>query len=239
MRITEVEEGVVDTAILFHKSLNPNLFNGTTLRDEVRTALLRIAQHFIDYVNIDELKVVDITISGSSANYTYTPNSDLDLHILVETDPKDYDTMKELYDAKKNTYNFQHDITVKGIDVELYIQDTSEEHHSSGIYSIKNNTWINKPEPVKKKFDDQDVEHKVSNYIGKIKLALDDNSYDSLKKVMEELKKLRQNGLETQGEFGVENVAYKVLRNNQIIELIRERLNTLQDLELSIEHANN
>lgn len=239
MRITEVEEGVVDTAILFHKSLNPNLFNGTTLRDEVRTALLRIAQHFIDYVNIDELKVVDITISGSSANYTYTPNSDLDLHILVETDPKDYDTMKELYDAKKNTYNYQHDITVKGIDVELYIQDTSEEHHSSGIYSIKNNTWINKPEPVKKKFDDQDVEHKVSNYIGKIKLALDDNSYDSLKKVMEELKKLRQNGLETQGEFGVENVAYKVLRNNQIIELIRERLNTLQDLELSIEHANN
>lgn len=239
MRIAEVEEGVVDTAILFHKSLNPNLFNGTTLRDEVRTALLRIAQHFIDYVNIDELKVVDITISGSSANYTYTPNSDLDLHILVETDPKDYDTMKELYDAKKNTYNFQHDITVKGIDVELYIQDTSEEHHSSGIYSIKNNTWINKPEPVKKKFDDQDVEHKVSNYIGKIKLALDDNSYDSLKKVMEELKKLRQNGLETQGEFGVENVAYKVLRNNQIIELIRERLNTLQDLELSIENANN
>ena len=239
MRITEVEEGVVDTAILFHKSLNPNLFNGTTLRDEVRTALLRIAQHFIDYVNIDELKVVDITISGSSANYTYTPNSDLDLHIVVETDPKDYDTMKELYDAKKNTYNYQHDITVKGIDVELYIQDTSEEHHSSGIYSIKNNTWINKPEPVKKKFDDQDVEHKVSNYIGKIKLALDDNSYDSLKKVMEELKKLRQNGLETQGEFGVENVAYKVLRNNQIIELIRERLNTLQDLELSIEHANN
>jgi predicted nucleotidyltransferase len=238
MRITEVEEGVVDTAILFHKSLNPNLFNGTTLRDEVRTALLRIAQHFIDYVNIDELKVVDITISGSSANYTYTPNSDLDLHIVVETDPKDYDTMKELYDAKKNTYNYQHDITVKGIDVELYIQDTSEEHHSSGIYSIKNNKWINKPEPVKKKFDDQDVEHKVSNYIGKIKLALDDNSYDSLKKVMDELKKLRQNGLETQGEFGVENVAYKVLRNNQIIELIRERLNTLQDLELSIENAN-
>jgi hypothetical protein len=238
MRITEVEEGVVDTAILFHKSLNPNLFNGTTLRDEVRTALLRIAQHFIDYVNIDELKVVDITISGSSANYTYTPNSDLDLHIVVETDPKDYDTMKELYDAKKNTYNYQHDIRVKGIDVELYIQDTSEEHHSSGIYSIKNNKWINKPEPVKKKFDDQDVEHKVSNYIGKIKLALDDNSYDSLKKVMDELKKLRQNGLETQGEFGVENVAYKVLRNNQIIELIRERLNTLQDLELSIENAN-
>jgi hypothetical protein len=238
MRITEVEEGVVDTAILFHKSLNPNLFNGTTLRDEVRTALLRIAQHFIDYVNIDELKVVDITISGSSANYTYTPNSDLDLHIVVETDPKDYDTMKELYDAKKNTYNYQHDIRVKGIDVELYIQDTSEEHHSSGIYSIKNNKWINKPEPVKKKFDDQDVEHKVSNYIGKIKLALDDNSYDSLKKVMDELKKLRQNGLETQGEFGVENVAYKVLRNNHIIELIRERLNTLQDLELSIENAN-
>jgi len=238
MRIIEVEEGIVDTAILFHKSLNPNLFNGTTLRPEIRSSLLKIAQHFIDYVNIDDLKVVDITISGSSANYTYTPNSDLDLHIIVETDPKEYETMKELYDAKKNTYNFQHNITVKGIDVELYIQDTSEEHHSSGIYSIKNDSWINKPEPVKKKFDDQDVEHKVANYLGKIKLALNNNSYDSLKKVMEELKKLRQNGLETQGEFGVENIAYKVLRNNQIIELIRQRLNTLQDLELSIEHAN-
>ena len=77
------QEDLVSTAIVFHKRLNPKLWSKGQLKKDVRFHLLEIAQNFIDFIGIEPLGLQDITISGSNAGYTFSRNSDLDLHLVV------------------------------------------------------------------------------------------------------------------------------------------------------------
>lgn len=235
MILEEFQEDIVDSAVVFHNTLNPLLFNNEQLKPLIRLALLKIAKDFVAFVDIN-FKVADITISGSNAAYTYTPNSDLDLHIIADIPEKQAKLYKQLFDAKKNQYNYLHNLTVKGIDVELYVQNSRETHHSAGIYSIKNNSWISEPKVVKVRISDQDVQRKVNNYLGKIKSALGTDDLDYIESVQTSIKKLRQTGLDREGEFSVENLAFKVLRANGWIDRLREHKYNVQSEILSVEN---
>ena len=57
--------------------------------------------------------------------------------------------------------NDQHDILVKGHDVELYVQDESEPHHSTGVYSLLSNKWIEKPRKITVEVDIDEVKRKA------------------------------------------------------------------------------
>jgi hypothetical protein len=46
---------------------------------------------------------------------------------------------------------------------------------------------------------------------------------------------MRQAGLASDGEFGAENLVFKILRSQGWIEKLNNHINTLQDQELSIE----
>jgi predicted nucleotidyltransferase len=92
----------IDHAVVFHGILNPKIFKDGVMRSDVRTALLKIAAHFKKFIGV-ELDVRDITVSGSNAAFSYTPQSDLDLHVVVAVPDKP--EFRELLDAKKNVYN--------------------------------------------------------------------------------------------------------------------------------------
>ncbi len=49
---------------------------------------------------------------------------------------------EELFRLKKTLFNEQHDITIYGYEVELYVQNESESHFSSGVFSVLNDEWI-------------------------------------------------------------------------------------------------
>ena len=105
MRLNEFES--LTLAVNFHDELNPQLWDGGRMQPEVRRALLRIAEHFKDFLGIDMFDLLDITVSGSNAAYTYTPHSDLDLHILVDMkELPNNEVYQELFQAKKTLYNF-------------------------------------------------------------------------------------------------------------------------------------
>lgn len=231
-------EAISDIAVVFHNELNPRLWEGDKLSPTVRYKLLEIAKHFIEFINIPSVRLQDITISGSNAAYTYTENSDIDLHLVVDIPFKQEMYLKSLFDAKKNQYNFNHDVKIKGIDVEVYVQPSTDTHHSAGIYSVLDDQWLSKPEAVKVNIDDQDVENKVNNYLEKIKLALKSREFSKAKAIMDEISKLRKAGLEREGEFSVENIAFKVLRAKGWINKLREHLYDLEDMALSLEHIN-
>ena len=234
MYIREFTEGIVDSAVQFHKELNPLLWQGSILHPQIRYKLLQIARHFIEFIDIPELLLKDVTISGSNAAYSYTPQSDLDLHLIV-TVPADRELLlKPLYDAKKNQYNHIHDIKIKGIDVEVYVQPDSQTHHSLGVYSILDSKWLSEPTMSTIKISDSDVTAKVENYLNKIMQALTTDSFEEAKEVQQEIKKLRQSGLEQGGEFSVENVAFKVLRAKGFIGQLQQHLYKLQDKALSL-----
>jgi hypothetical protein len=234
MYLREFTEGIVDSAVQFHKELNPLLWRGSVLKSQVRYKLLQIAKHFIDFIDIPELLLKDVTISGSNAAYSYTAQSDIDLHLIV-TVPRERELLlKPLYDAKKNQYNYVHDIKIKGIDVEVYVQPEDQKHHSLGIYSVLDNKWVSEPTMATIKIDDGDVEAKVENYLNKIMQALTTDDVDEAKEMYQEIRKLRQSGLEQGGEFSVENVAFKVLRAKGFIGQLQQHIDKLQDKALSL-----
>jgi hypothetical protein len=228
------QEGIVDDAVIFRDNLNPVLWKNNQLKPIIRYKLLQIAKNFVEFIGIDKLNLRDITISGSNAAYTYTEQSDLDLHLIVEIPTEQESQMKQLFDAKKNQYNFTRNITIKNIDVELYVQGSKDIHHSAGIYSVLDDRWISEPKQERVDINDHDVENKVNNYISKINLALKSNSKRKLISIKDELSKIRKSGLDQGGEFSVENLTFKVLRARGFIGKIRDKIRELEDKELSL-----
>jgi hypothetical protein len=131
--------------VTVNTELNPKLWQGGRLDGKVRLKLLEIARAFVDFVGVD-LDVKDYTITGSNANYTWSKYSDLDLHVIIEGEVTD--AQRELFSAKKALWAEYHDITVRGLPVECYVQGESETHHSTGVYSVMNNSWLIKPQKV-------------------------------------------------------------------------------------------
>lgn len=222
----------LDNAVVFHDTLNPKIFDDDKMKPEIRTGLMKIAEHFEEFLGV-ELKILDITISGSNAAFSYTEHSDLDLHLVVEIpDEPEY---LELLDAKKNVYNARHDIRVKGIDVELYAQDVAQPHHSLGIYSVLKDQWVSEPKRERVDVNTEDVREKYKNYRDRIRVVLDSEEIDTVQATFDDIKRMRRAGLSDNGEFSTENLVFKMLRSQGWIEKLQEHIFTLQDKELSIE----
>ena len=227
MRLNEL------SPVYYHDTLNPALWENNTLKTEVRYKLMSIALHFAKFLNVPKLNLRDITISGSNAAYGYSDSSDLDLHLVVDM-PVDKPELEELYTAKKNQYNFTYSITVKGIDVELYVQDVQQPHHSAGIYSVLNDRWLSKPKHQPPNIDDREVKSKARNYSAKINQAMRANDLNKAKETMSDIRRLRSAGLEKGGEYSVENLAFKLLRSRGKIDKFMKHINKLQSAELSL-----
>ena len=120
-----------------HHELNPIIWDENSMRKEVRHQLLKIAKNFIEFLEQPNLKLKDVTLSGSSAGYNYSEYSDIDLHLVVNSN--------ELFTAQKIQYNNTYDLNIKGIPVELYVQPAEQVHHSAGIFSVLDNKWISEP----------------------------------------------------------------------------------------------
>jgi hypothetical protein len=212
-----------------HHELNPILWDNNQLRPEVRVKLLEIARHFALYLNVPRLYLKDVTLSGSSAGYNYSDYSDIDLHLVVNKLESE-----ELFTAKKNLYNSQHDLHIQGIPVELYVQPANQPHHSAGIYSVLDDHWINEPVHEEPTIDPKDIKAKARNYAGKINSAMRSGDLAQCRETMDDLKRLRKAGLETGGEQSVENLAFKLLRARGQIDKLRKYIDKLTSDKLSL-----
>jgi len=218
-----------------HHELNPVLWDNNKLRKDVRLQLLKIARHFALYLNVPVLHLKDVTLSGSSAGYNYSDYSDIDLHLVVNKLENE-----ELFTAKKNLYNSQHDLHIQNIPVELYVQPADQPHHSAGIYSVLDDHWITEPVHEEPTIDPKDIKNKARNYSAKINLAMRSQDVSKCREAMDELKRLRKAGLESGGEQSVENLAFKLLRARGQIEKLRKYITKLESAELSLgEHNEN
>jgi len=218
--------------VTVRRSLNPKLWEDGSLKPEVRTHLLKIANSFQEFIGV-ELDVIDITITGSNANYTWTRHSDLDLHLIVPGVPSDAE--RELYSAKKSLWAEHHTITVKGLPVECYVQGADEPHHSTGVYSVLENKWKVKPKKVKPEVDDGAVQTKLDDLTRFANVALQNRNLDTLRTVKDKITQMRRAGLERAGEWSTENLTFKALRNIGTIDSLTNTIRELEDEELSLE----
>ena len=237
MKIKTLESFKMSDAVKFHYELNPKLWKNNRLDPAVKKQLLIIAKDFLTELGIKDLDVDDITISGSNAAYTYTPHSDLDLHILVDMSklPND-EVYKELFQAKKTLYNDSHDIKIRGIPIELYVQDSKQPVISLGEYSLLQNKWLKIPTKRRANFDQRASKVKYDKLNDLVTRALKFKKSEQVDKALKIIKQYRQAGLDKGGEFSPENLAFKAIRKRGFIQDLYTLRDELHSKELSIEN---
>jgi len=233
MHINELDQYRLSDAVRFHDRLNPALWDEREqLRPEVRAKLLAIAHDFQESLGVEDLDLEDITISGSNAAYSYTPMSDIDLHLVVRM-PQD-PIYQELFNAKKYQYNDEHDIRIRGADVELYVQPQDQPHVSLGIYSVMNDKWLRVPSRRRASVDDSCVQSKTEDLENRIDSAIESRDAERMKRLWDKIRNMRKMGLQQHGEFGCENLVFKLLRNSGALERLKTARNAQHDQELSL-----
>lgn len=232
MRLRQLDESA--GLVTVNRTLNPKLWVNDDLKPEVAEKLLQIAAVFERFIGVD-IDVIDYTITGSNANYTWTEYSDLDLHLIIPG--KATDEQRELFSAKKSLWGEQRDITIKGLPVECYVQGQDEPHHSTGVYSLKNKKWLVEPKKVKPKLDDSAIEAKKDAIMARAEQALLSKDLNKLNTVKDKITQMRKAGLARAGEWSVENLVFKILRNLGIIDQITEKIREIEDQQLSLEQA--
>lgn len=225
-------------------------YSTISLYPEIRQRLLFAANAFIDYLNIEIFEVIDITLTGSISNFNWSAYSDIDLHII--TDQKQItcndDLLTGFFNSKKNLFNTKiEDASIKGHDIELYIQDIDQPHHSSGVYSVLKNTWIITPEKENFDIDINSVDKKKNQFVNQIdKLEVESNKEgidintlsDKINHLREKIRKYRQSGLAKSGESSDENIVFKYLRRSGYLQKLIDIRNRLFNDFLTIEAEN-
>ena len=203
-------------------------------------ALLKNAKRFIEFCNAESLKFSDIILTGSMANYNYNENSDLDIHVVLDFDQisENNSFVGDFFKLKKSLWAEKLPIQIKGHDVELYFQDSKEPHHSSGTYSLVRDEWIKKPTKKIVNINSGAVQLKAADLMNTIDDLEDNRNKENFlqqhEKVKEKIKKMRKSGLDTGGEYSVENLAFKILRNNGYLEKLVNMKNEFLTKELSL-----
>ena len=227
--------------------LNPKIWIDEKMNPEVRKTLLKIADDYFEGLELGpDVDIEDISMTGSLANYNWSKYSDVDLHILVDYKdiPVDKDLVLDFLKSKSSAWNDAHDIKVYGYDIEIYVQDISEKHTSTGVYSILNDEWIIKPEKQDVRIDKNMVKHKANVVMDKVEELFDDmdneRDYESIvkkaDKLQDRIKKMRQCGLDSVGEFSVENMAFKALRRNGTLDRLSDIKTLAYDKSLTLEN---
>ena len=223
----------------FHDELNPELWQENNLKREVEYKLLQIAKEFIEFIDIPDLKLEDITISGSNCSYNYNDQSDIDLHLIVDSDQPCWEPLNALFMAKKSLFNDQHDIKIRGNAVEVYVQDAKQPHISNGIYSVIRDKWIKQPKKITDTPDKTNALHKYQFLKHEIEQAIASDDPTAIVKTQARIKDMRKAGLAKNGEFGAENLAFKMLRNDGSLEDLYNAATVAQDKRLSLPENDN
>ena len=207
--------------------LQPKIWNGDdAIRRGAKSALMQIVDEFMAGLDMD-IEIKDIIVTGSIANYNWSKFSDIDLHILVDfADVNENEEMvKKFFDAVRSNWNRLHDITVKGHEVEIYVQDEHEPHISTGVYSLLNDRWLVKPKKIRPAIDRGTATKKMrqmARQIGKLSAVYDrgdyEGAFDMAQRIKGKLKRMRQSGLAETGIYSPENLAFKMLRRSGDIE---------------------
>jgi len=222
----------------FRDELNPTFWMGEQIKPEVRDALMKFAQAFADYVDLDDRAITDVLLLGGNAGYNYTVMSDLDVHLVV--DPKfipdcNPELLDDYYMDKKTLWELTHNVRIYGVQAEPYIERPGvTRKKSQGVFSLLKQTWIQKPEKFDDDLDEKELEKKVNSLKHKIDTLIKGEQPDALKALVRKLRVGRSTSLQKYGEYGFENLVFKELRNAGYIDKVRSTVVNFKTKSLSL-----
>lgn len=227
------------------ETLNPSLYDEKgNLIPEVGDRLLRIGFTFMREIEGDlDFDLVDIVLTGSNASYQWNEHSDMDVHLVVNYNDND-EFKAKLADLARQKWNTEHDVKVKGYDVEVYVEDYRTPATSDGIWSLINSVWIKKPSKPGNE-ENEDATYAIYNE-WRNKIYTLKNNYESgalsdpeamaeVIKMKKELKNMRQRSLDKEGTFGSGNLAFKLMRNTEVLDILTDIGKKAYDSSLTME----
>jgi len=227
--------------------LNREFWGREDLLDQkIKEKLSQIAKDFMERSEVSNVPIKDMTFTGSLANYNYSKYSDIDLHIIIDFDDVDEnsDLVKEFFDFKRALWNQNHKILINGYEVEIYVQDVKEPHVSTGVYSVLDDKWLTKPDREETDIDYDNIKKKSKSLIDEIDdierieeidVGVLEKKLNKINRLKEKIRKFRKIGLETDGEYSIENLAFKVLRRNGYLKKLSDLKKNTYDEMMSLE----
>ena len=226
--------------------LNQEIWLNKTLSPQISQRLKKIANNFLESLDIPMRVVKDITFTGSLANYNWSRYSDIDLHIVLDFADIDEneELVKKFFDSKRLEWNKTHNIKIKDHEVEIYVQQSKEPHHSSGVYSVMDNQWITEPTKQAPHMDEADIQKKTDYFmqeIDEVNCCYKKGKYKEALRYAEKLKArikcFRKCGLEKGGEYSTENIAFKALRRAGYLDLLSQLKNSAYDKLMTLDEG--
>ena len=231
-----------ESAIELHDTLNPKLWDeNDNLRPLVKDRLIKIVDKYIESSNvITKDDVIDVELLGSNASYNYTPYSDLDIHLVVNMEDVSCDPalFQLACNAERSNFNKNYDFKIKGIDVELYVEDVHAGTASNGIYSLYKDEWIKFPSKITVPDYDNDEEYikLLDSWKSLAETTLANaTSASEVQDYVNNLYNLRRTSIMTDGEFGKGNLVFKEIRNEGLLDELKQKQYELSSKELSLE----
>lgn len=230
---------------VYNKTLEPNLWDeNQKLKQEVRLRLLKIAKDL--YISTEfKSELIDVLLLGSSVNYTWTPESDIDVHLVMDIskeglDPEHYRTF---LDNVGGNFNKDHEISINGHKVEVYLQDITEKNSTpekarkhGAMYSLLHDKWLVPPKYEPKVLDKESIKKAFHEIKEQIEKVIKSGNVEGLKELMQAIRDYRNKGMESEeGEFSVENIVFKALRHTGLLEKLKDGINTMYDRLVSLE----
>ena len=240
------KEAEIDLQSLVPKDRLQKAFwnNKKLLRNLVHKKLLEIANDFFDSLNLPpNVKLKDITLTGSIASFNWSKYSDIDLHLIIDFSEVDEneDLVKEYFGGKIFAWNMKHNINVNNHEVEIYVQNENEPHEAAGVYSILNNEWVQEPAKAEYEVELETTKKKVDKLIDQVERVYDlfetrdyPKAMNTAKILKERIKDMRKSGLSNEGVYSPENMAFKMLRRTGHIKLIHDIINKSYDKIMSL-----
>ena len=226
------------TTLETHKELNPKLWKDEKLDEKVRKKLIDLGMYFVLFCDFDKKLVKDIVLTGGNANFNYTDISDLDVHVMMDKEKMNCDKFIDEYILdKKNLWTLKHNIKVKGYPVELFVQGEKDPTpDDQGVYSLLDEIWIKKPKLKVVDTNGLYFKKKLFSLIKKIEFYTehDINDLPKMKEFKEKLRMMRSSGLKKEGEYSMENLLYKELRNQGYLDKFDNHYNKAIDKKFNL-----
>ena len=140
-----------------------------------------------------------------------------------------------------------HDIRIHDFEVEIYVENAGEEHRSSGIYSLLENKWIIEPSQRSVEIDYETAKKKSDDYMNQTKMVVNmihgDKDYEralrNIERIKTKIRTMRKAGLTSKAqEYSAENIAFKILRRENILRKLNDLKYLAYDSSMSIEEVN-
>ena len=236
----------MSTGILKPKStLFPGFWKGQQLNPIVARKLMQIADDVIKSLDLG-VEVEDVIITGSIASYNWHELSDIDLHIMLDFNKIDdnFDLVKRMLDQTRINWNKKHNILINKKEVELYFQHYTEPHEANGIWSLELEKWLAQPVKLDPEIDLITTEKKAEAIAQSIEHLFEifkdkkfKEAYDYAGKIKDKIAKMRKSGLEEEGIYSPENLAFKMLRNAGYLEKLSALKIEAYDSMMSLDTA--